>query len=91
MKLKQELIIVVYLHNYTTEFPQKSRSLITFYVFVIKLWWKELQSQPKNVLLNGLEVRNVKYNDLEKLFLVLITFSLKINNGTVCSKWTVGR
>ena len=44
--------------------PWKLKSAIIFYVVLLKLWLKELQSIPKNILLNGLEIMKVKYNNL---------------------------
>ena len=56
------------LNYWTKEFPRKFRSI--FHVFELKLWWKGLQSKRKSVLLNGQEIKNVKYTNLRKLFLV---------------------
>ena len=65
VKVEAKINIRSDLNNNTKKFPRKSRSPITFYVFALKLWWKELQSKPKSVLLNGLEVKGMLRRNIE--------------------------
>ena len=65
VKVEAKINIRSDLNNNTKEFLRKSRSPITFYVFALKLWWKELQSKPKSVLLNGLDVKGMLWRNVE--------------------------